>query len=115
MPYWSDRRPSSASANMAETDRDDTSTGKDCWSTNPAASETIPGFSRAVCIRLLIEGALVRWAALLRVIRGAIVRVGWFEAGSPSGSVGDSSGQRGCVKLGSHAILGPREGRQGRG
>ena len=67
VPYWSDRRPSSPFGEHGpRRDRAAASTGKDCWSTNPAASETIPGFSRAVCIRLEIEGALVRPAALLR-------------------------------------------------
>ena len=49
------------------------STGSDCWSTKPAASETIPGFSRAVCIRWLIEEGFVRVAAALRKIGSVIV------------------------------------------
>src|SRR3954454_15642516 len=72
---------------MAETERDDTSTGKDRWSTNPAASEMIPGFSKAVCIRLLIEGALVRCAALLRMILGVFKLLAWLDAAGPSESV----------------------------
>ena len=74
VPYCSDLRPSASLANMAETDRAETSTGSDCWSTNPAARETISGFSRAVCIRLVIEGGLVRMAALLSGIRSVFVR-----------------------------------------
>ena len=73
VPYWSARRPSASFPSMTESARAVASTGNDCWSTNPAASETIPGFSRAVCIRLEIEGALVRLAALLRGIRSVIV------------------------------------------
>src|SRR5512142_3103356 len=99
-PYGNARRPSRGSRSNVATSRAVASAGNECWSTKPAAREINPGVARAICIKELIAGGVVRCDAALRLIRGVMMRVLTRDGADREGVSCYSSDPRFDVKFG---------------